>query len=119
MIPLKKLIFSELRQVYSDLETADDETLDKIIFYHRDGLRLKKIGFSYLKNIFTIYIFDLPQSLKSKHRIGMSKMSYPYYFTASKLVLFSELDSLVIKLQGGIEGFLENCNQINHDRKRR
>ena len=41
--------------------------------------------------------------------MGLSKMKYPYFLTAKRLVLFSEMDAMVIKLQGGIDKFLENC----------
>jgi hypothetical protein len=40
-------------------------------------------------------------------------MEYPYFFTKSRLILFSEMDSMVIKLHGGIEGFLETCSQLD------
>jgi hypothetical protein len=48
-------------------------------------------------------------TLTAKHQIGMSVMEYPYYINPKRLILFSEMDAMVIKLQGGIKGFLETC----------
>jgi hypothetical protein len=70
-------------------------------------------GFLILKNIFTVYSFEVPITLKAKHYIGMEKMEYPYFITAKRLVLFSAMDAMVIKIHGGIEGFLETCFNID------
>lgn len=113
MAPLKKAIFGEIRKNNEDVNGLDDIQLNKLLFHHPDGLRLSLKGFVIIKSIFTAYSFAIPETLKSRHQFGMSKMEYPYFFTKRRLILFSEMDAMVIKLHGGIEGFLEACFQID------
>jgi len=112
MIALKKSIFTEVRKNTPTFGDLSDSSLDKLLFHHRDGLRLTSTGLAALRKQFTAYSFEIPETIKSKHRLGMSKMEYPYFFTRRKLILFSEMDAMVIKLHGGVEGFLEACSQI-------
>lgn len=74
---------------------------------------MSSTGMAMLKKIFTAYVFEIPETIKAKHQFGMSKMEFPYFFTKRRLVLFSEMDAMVIKLHGGIEGFLENYSQMD------
>lgn len=114
MAPLKLAIFAEVRRHHGGpTEKLSDDELNKLLFHHPDGLRLTLNGFMQLKAIFTAYSFEIPENMKSRHRYGMSKMEYPYFFTRRRLILFSEMDAMVIKLYGGIEGFLESCSQID------
>lgn len=116
MIPLKSAIFREVRNRHEESAMHTDEQLDQIIFLHTGStLRLSFKGFLLLKNIFTVYSFEVPYTLKAKHQIGLSRMEYPYYITAKRLILFSEMDAAVIKLYGGVEKFLENCFNIGRD----
>ena len=110
MLPLKIEIFKEVRRVNEKAGQLSNDQLDKLIFHHKDGVRLSFQGFIIIKAIFTAYSFEIPSTLKSKHRIGMSKIEYPYFFTTKRLILFSEMDASIVKLYGGIEPFLENCN---------
>lgn len=113
MTPLKHAIFNELRARHTDMTEFTDEELNGMIFHHSDGLRLSMTGFIRIKAIFTAYSFELPEEMKSKHRFGMSKMEYPYFFTKRRLILFSEMDAMVVKIHGGIEGFLEMYSQVD------
>jgi hypothetical protein len=113
MLPLKELIFKEVRANHEASLGHTDEQLDKLIFRHPDGLRLTLTGFIIIKNIFTAYSFAIPVTLKSRHQRGMAKMEFPYFLTGKRLVLFSEMDAMVIKIAGGIEAFLETCSQID------
>lgn len=109
---LKEAIFNEVRQRHDKAASLNDEQLANLMFYP-DSKRLAFPGFLILKNIFTVYSFEIPVTLKAKHQIGMAKMEYPYFLTKTRLVLFSEMDAMVIKLHGGIEGFLETCFQLD------
>ena len=109
MVPLKVAIFNEVRKQHEKSANLTDEELNQIIFHHPSGLRLTFQGFLILKNIFTVYSFEMDITLTAKHQIGMSVMEYPYYINPKRLILFSEMDAMVIKLQGGIKGFLETC----------
>lgn len=110
---LKTAIFTEVRKTFEESEQWDDLQLNTLMFREPDGLRLSLKGFMITKKIFTAYSFEIPVELKSRHRIGMSKMEFPYFLTSRRLVLFSEMDSSVIKLAGGIENFLETCSQLD------
>lgn len=113
MIPLKSAIFTEVRKTIDESATLDDEQLNRLLFHQPNGLRLSLKGFLVIKSIFTAYSFAIPETLKTRHQRGMSKMEYPYYFTAKRLILFSEMDAMVVKLHGGIEGFLETCSHLD------
>jgi len=113
MVPLKVAIFNEVRQHHEKSAELSDEQLNQLIFHNPNGLRLTYSGFLVLKNIFTVYSFEMDSTLKAKHQMGMAKMEYPYYFTSKRLILFSEMDAMVIKLHGGIKGFLEMCSKID------
>lgn len=112
---LKSSIFDEVRVHHQKSANHTDEQLNQLIFHHGSGLRLTFPGFLILKNIFTVYSFEMDCELKARHHIGMSKMEYPYYMTSKRLILFSEMDSMVIKLHGGIKGFLETCFNMDRD----
>ena len=113
MHPLKIAIFAEVRKHHEKSAELTDEQLNDLIFHHRDGLRLSYSGFLIIKSIFTAYSFEIPITLKSRHQYGMSKMEYPYFLTKRRLILFSEMDAMVIKIHGGIEGFLETCSKLD------
>lgn len=113
MSQLKQAIFSEVRKKFDEISELDDNELNKLLFHHPDGLRLSLKGFVVIKSIFTAYSFGIPETMKSRHNFGMSKMIYPYFLTQRRLVLFSEMDAMVIKIHGSIEGFLETCSQID------
>jgi dGTP triphosphohydrolase len=109
MTPLKNAIFIEVKKCHEDANALDDDQLNKLLFHHPEGLRLSLKGFIVVKNIFTAYSFQLPETIKSKHQRVLSKMEYPYFFTKRRLILFSQMDATVIKLAGGVQQFLENC----------
>lgn len=115
MLPLKTAIFEELRTVTNKADAFADEQLNGIMFHHHDSLRLTYGGYLWMCKMFTAYQFPVPETLKSKHQIGLSRMEYPYYITPVRLVLFSDTDAMVIKLAGGIEKFLEINFQIDRD----
>jgi hypothetical protein len=113
MSPLKIAIFSEVRKTHDEAYPLTDIQLNKLLFHQQDSLRLSLKGFLVIKGIFTAYSFKIPDTLKSRHRFGLSKMEYPYFFTKSRLILFSEMDAMVVKLSGGIQEFLETCSQLD------
>jgi hypothetical protein len=113
MNPLKKSIFIEIRNSYLEYKNASDEDLNKIIFHMPAGLRLSLRGFIVVKSIFTAYSFEIPITIKTRHRKNMSTFVYPYFFTKNRLILFSSMDAMTISLCGGLEQFLENCSTID------
>lgn len=115
MSSLKQVIYTEIRNKHKKSTELSDDQLNKLLFHHSDGLRLSFSGFVIIKSIFTAYSFKMPDTLKSRHQRGMSKIEYPYYFTRSRLVLFSEMDATIVKLAGGIEPFLETCSKLGRD----
>lgn len=113
MTPLKIAIFNEIREKHPRSKEHTDEQLNELIFHHRTGLRLSSAGFLILKDIFTMYSFAIPATIKTKHHAAMANLEFPFFFTKSRLILFSEMDAMTVKLSGGIEQFLENCYQID------
>lgn len=113
MAPLKKAIFEEVKKKHMDVAALSDDQLNKLLFHHPDGLRLSLKGFIVIKNIFTAYSFEMPDTIRSKHQRSLAKMEFPYFVTKRRLVLFSELDTVIIKLYGGVQGFLETYSQID------
>ncbi len=113
MTTLKEAIFVEVRNKHEDAKNLNDDQLNKLIFHHPTGLRLSLTGFRIIKGIFTAYSFQIPVTLKSRHQRGMSSLIYPYFLTAKRLVLFSDMDAMTVKLCGGVEPFLETCSQID------
>jgi hypothetical protein len=105
--PLKEAIFVEVRKQFEKTKDLSDEELNKIVFHHPDGLRLSLGGFVLVKKIFTAYSFEIPDTIKSKHHRSLSKMEFPYFLTTKRLILFSEMDAMVVKLHGGVQGFLQ------------
>lgn len=107
MQPIKIAIFGEVKKHDEELANLTNEELNKLFFHHADGLRLSLRGFVQVKAIFTAYSFGIPETIKAKHRFALSKMEFPYFFTNKRLILFSEMDAMMVKLHGGIENFLE------------
>ena len=112
MDPLKNIIFSEIRKKNEEFINCSYDELNALVFRQDESYRLLLSGFILVKKIFTAYSFEIPCTIKAKHYMGLSKMKYPYFLTAKRLVLFSEMDAMVINLQGGIDKFLENCLNI-------
>ena len=112
MSALKQAIFNEIRKSEEDCQPLNDEEMNNLVFHHPDGLRLSLTGFRIIRKIFTAYSFEIPKTIKCKHHFSMGKMTYPYYMTTKRLVLFSEMDAMTVKLTGGIERFLENSSEI-------
>jgi hypothetical protein len=107
MNPLKLVIFSEVKKTNTDLEVLSDEELNQLLFHHPSGLRLSLTGFRVLRKVFSAYSFELPKTIKSRHHYNMGKLEFPYYFTNNRIILFSEMDAVIVKLHGGVESFLE------------
>lgn len=108
MTTLKEAIFVEIRKNVSDFQLLNDEDLNKQIFHHPAGLRLSLNGFVIIRKIFTAYSFELPITIKSRHQRNLSKLTYPYFFSHKRLILFSSADAIMVKLCGSIEIFLED-----------
>lgn len=113
MTPLKVAIFDEVRKTHDPGKIYTNDQLNTLLFYHQDAVRLTFHGYLILKKIFTVYSFELTTPLMARHQIGMSVMEFPYYISSKRLILFSEMDSMMIKLQGSVEIFLENCFNID------
>ncbi len=111
--PFKKLLFEEVRKYDAEVAPLGDIELNKLLFHWPDGLRLSQSGFLIIKKQFTAYSFDMPITLRARHQMALSRMEYPYALRRKRLILFSQMDAMVIKLHGGVEGFLETYSQID------
>lgn len=110
---LKTAIFAEVRKQDPDYQEKTDDDLNHLIFQMPASLRLSLTGFRVLKSIFTAYSFPIPEEMKTRHRYGLSKLEYPYFFTAKRLIVFSEMDASMITLCGGVSQFLESCSKFD------
>lgn len=108
LTPIKVLVFAEIRKSDAETEHIGDVELNKMLFVKPSSFRLSLSGFVKLKKIFTAFSFELPAEIMPRHKISLAKMEFPYFLTVSRLVLFSEKDSAVIKLSGGLVPFLDN-----------
>lgn len=114
MTPLKSALFAEIKKHYAGrVDNLTDEQMNVLLFHHPDGLRLSLNGFLQVKAIFTAYSFEIPANIKSRHWQALDNLTYPYFITKRRLVLFSDMDAMMIKLQGGIVSFLETTYQID------
>lgn len=114
MHSIKIPLFNEIRKQEPKFSEITDDGLNKLLFQNPSGLRLSLTGFVACKAIFTAYSFGMSMSIVSRHRMALSKLEFPYYFTSKRLILFSEMDAMMVKLHGGVEGFLESCSQFEH-----
>ena len=110
MKKIKTLLFEEIRKQYSELCNESDEYLNSLMFHTSDSLRFSLKGFMLCKEMFTAHSFKMPKELKTRHWAALAKMEYPYFLVKHRLILFSEMDVMVITLKGGIEQFLESCS---------
>ncbi len=116
MSPIKIKIIHEIKAQRVDplLPTMTDDEINSVLFHNPATLRLSLHGLVALSKIFTPYKFELPANLKSRQRIALSKFEYPYFLSTRRLVVFSEMDAVMIRLHGGVDTFLDNCYQIDH-----
>lgn len=110
---LKTAIAKELQIHVKSMQPLTDSQITESVFYHENSLRLSYTGFVAMSKIFTAYQFPAPYKMIAKHYMALSKMDYPYYITANRLVLFSDSDATVIKLAGSVEHFLETNFQLD------
>jgi hypothetical protein len=109
--PFKRMLFLEVRKYDVESASMDDIALNKHIFHYPDSLRLSTAGFMIIKKQFTAYSFEMPEGIKAKHQMALSKMDFPYALRRKRLIVFSELDASVIKLSGSVQNFLETYSQ--------
>lgn len=77
------------------------------IFYNKFTIRLTTNGKTRFIKLYDNWEFQLESKIKSGQLIDLfRKMSYPYYLSTTKLILFSEEDAFMVKL-AGIDGWLE------------
>lgn len=76
------------------------------------GLRLTKLGFTLLKDMYDSYPFAVAEGIHKKLLLRLhNKMQWPYYLDKKHLYLFSEDDAMWLKLVGDdIEKFANNLD---------
>jgi hypothetical protein len=105
---LQYQIVSKLKQELDMSEYAVIELINIIFKNCRirsnsvTGVRLSKFGLKVMEKSFTSYPFKLENFLlTNKAVVKMDRtMQWPYYIDNKKLVLFSEKDSVILKLKG-------------------
>ena len=117
---LQYQIVSKLKQEL-DINEYDITELIGVIFKNCrirsntiTGVRLSKFGLKLMQKSFTCYNFPLENFvLTNKAVVKMDRtMQWPYYIDNKKLVLFSEKDSIILKLKGqNLEKWLNGLRQ--------
>jgi hypothetical protein len=108
MSPLKSILFSELKKAKPEFEGISDKEIDKQIFKMPSSMALTYSGFVILKKYFTAYSFPINENLKPKYVKNLSRLESPYFYITNRLIIFSSMDAMTIKLVGGVEQFLSN-----------
>ena len=101
-------------QIVDYLLTKYGEGIDmrpRDIFYNtrKKGLRLTSLGYQLLRREYDHYPFPIEKESKvtARHILALDKeMQWPYYLTQKQIVLFSEEDSVVLKLVGGYDNWI-------------
>lgn len=89
-------------------EVSSVELTNLDIFYNKFTVRLTSHGKNRCVKLYDKWEFGLESDFKSGQLIDLfRKMSYPYYLSRSKLILFSEEDAFMAKL-AGIDTWLES-----------
>ena len=83
------------------------------IFYNtkKKGLRLTPLGYQLLKRDYDYYPFPIEKESKVtvRHILALdAEMNWPYYLTSKRLVLFSDEDSVILKLVGGYDNWIKS-----------
>ena len=123
---LQYQIVSKLKQ---ELDIAEYDVTELIAIIFKNcrirsngvtGVRLSKFGLKLMEKSFTCYNFKLENFLlTNKAVVKMDRtMQWPYFIDNKKLVLFSEKDSVILKLKGKnlekwLTGLREPKNQDN------
>lgn len=105
-------------QIYKHLKDKYGKGVDmrpRDIFYNtrKKGLRLTRTGYELLRKDFDSYAFAIDKETKvtAKHILRLdSEMQWPYYLTQKQIVLFSEEDSIILKLVDGYENWIKSFN---------
>ena len=84
------------------------------------GVRLTKYGLTLMQKSFTCYNFKLENfKLSNKAVVKLDQtMQWPYFVDNKKLVLFSEKDSIILKLKGqNLEKWLQGLRKPKNPTK--
>lgn len=82
--------------------------LENLIFKSSTNIRLTYQGNRYMSRYFDSYPYPHNINTLSKHLIGLSRdMNFPYYFSDKMLVLYSEVDAMMVNLHGGVDNYFE------------
>jgi hypothetical protein len=74
------------------------------VYKNLKGTRFTTFGYERAKKIWQAYIVKLPQGYKTKNRTLLmldERVTWPYYLTQTKLVLFNEMDAFEFGLYQG------------------
>lgn len=108
----KRVIIEFLRCNDDSLNGLNISQVELKLFKMPDYLRLTTSGFKLLSKHFKIYEYKFKDDDKfdSKHLISLVRiLSYPYYLTHKRLVIFSEKDAFIINLHGkDLKSWLKN-----------
>ena len=119
-------IIAKIRQELDINEYSELEIMPLFFKNHRIrgnkviGVRLTKYGLTLMEKSFTCYNFKLENfKLSNKAVVKLDQtMQWPYFVDNKKLVLFSEKDSIILKLKGqNLEKWLQGLRKPKNPTK--
>lgn len=108
-ISIHDQIFNYLKTEYGDDLVSHPRTV--FYNYQKKGLRLTTLGYRLMRHDFISYEYAIDAGVRvtAGNIIQLDRgMSWPYYITQDKLVLFSEDDSVIFKLVGGFRNWIQS-----------
>lgn len=96
--PISKFVFNELQK------TIEQPLTFFHVYKNLKGTRFTTFGYTGAKKIWQAYTIKLPQGYKTKNRTLLmldERVTWPYYLTQNKLVLFNEMDAFEFSLYQG------------------
>lgn len=87
---------------------SDDQYAHHVFMY--ETIRLTRLGNTLLSKIVTPYEYTHNNEFKAKHIMALSNLSYPYYLSPTKFIIYSTDDAIMVSLHGDVTTFLEHSN---------
>lgn len=113
-IEIKKIVIAECKKTVPLLLPLDDESIDNKMFKIRSSLRLTYTGLKIMEQVFSAYHFRPTARLTAEQLMGLGTLEFPYYISTNSIVLFSDSDAMMAKLEGSINLFLKNAQKYKN-----
>jgi hypothetical protein len=90
-----------------------DGDAESTIFRRPGSLRLTYTGHRHLSKLAKCWVFEHTDQFLTKHIIGLSALTGPWYLSHKYFAVYSDEDALLLKLHGSVQQFLEKAQIFN------